>query len=98
MRGAWTLYAAHDLQVTKLTVPLDSDSEQGAKNLPGAVDMLKALVRDAPVGLTQPLQEFEAISIKALNSYVHGGMVAILPCWSMKLIQSELASKKNRQR
>lgn len=57
-----------------MTLPLDSDSEQGAKNLPGPADMLKALVREAPVGLTKPLQEFEAISIKALNSFVHGGI------------------------
>lgn len=74
LRGAWALYAANDLQVTKLTVPLDSDSEQGAKNLPGPSDMLKALVGKGPVGLTKPLQEFEAISIKALNSFVHGGI------------------------
>lgn len=74
LRGAWILYVANELQVTKLTVPLDSDSEQSAKNLPGPVDILRALVCDAPVGLTQPLQEFEAISIKALNSFVHGGI------------------------
>lgn len=74
LRGAWALYAANDLQVAKLTVPLDADSEQGAKNLPGAGDMLRALVREAPPGLTIPLQQFEAISVKALNSFVHSGI------------------------
>lgn len=74
LRGAWTLHAATDLQVGKMTAPLSTESEQMAKNLPGAQEMLAALSGKAPIGLTKPLQEFQAVSWKALNSFVHGGI------------------------
>ena len=74
LRAAWVLYAASDLQITKLDAPLDANSEQAANNLPGALEMLKALEAKAPVGLTQPLTEFRTVAMKGLNSFVHGGI------------------------
>lgn len=74
LRAAWLLYAAGDLQLSKLTTQLDLNSEQAANNLPGPADMLKALEAKAPIGLIQPLKEFKTVAIKGLNSFVHGGI------------------------
>ena len=74
LRGAWVLYAANEPQVSLLSETLDLDSEHAANKLPGPGDMLSAIVRVGPAGLTQPLQEFRTMSIKALNSFVHGGI------------------------
>ena len=74
LRGAWLLHAATDQQAAKLTRSLDSEAEQLAKNMPGAVDMIEALGRKAPAGLVLPLQQFQSVSLKALNSFVHSGI------------------------
>lgn len=74
LRAAWVLYAASDLQITKLDAPLDANSELAVNNLPGALEMQKALEAKAPVGLTQPLTEFRTVAMKGLNSFVHGGI------------------------
>jgi hypothetical protein len=74
LRAAWVLYAASDLQLSKLTTQLDINSEQAANNLPGPADMLKALEAKAPTGLIQPLNEFKTVAMKGLNSFVHGGI------------------------
>ncbi len=74
LRAAWVLYAANELQLSKLTTQLDIDSEHAANNLPGPADMLKALETKAPVGLLQPLNEFKVVAMKGLNSFVHGGI------------------------
>lgn len=74
LRAAWVLYAASDLQLSKLTTQLDINSEQAANNLPGLADMLKALEAKAPIGLIQPLNEFKTVAMKGLNSFVHGGI------------------------
>jgi hypothetical protein len=74
LRAAWVLYAASDLQLSKLAKQLDPDSEQAANNLPGPAEMLKALEAKAPIGLIQPLREFKTVAMKGLNSFVHGGI------------------------
>jgi hypothetical protein len=74
LRAAWVLYAAGDQQLAKLTPQLDPNSEQAANNLPGPADMLKVLEAKAPTGLIQPLNEFKAVAMKGLNSFVHGGI------------------------
>jgi hypothetical protein len=74
LRGAWVLHAATDQQAAKLTRTLDFEAEQLAKNLPGAADMIDALARKAPAGLVQPLQQFQSVSWRTLNSFVHGGI------------------------
>jgi hypothetical protein len=74
LRAAWVLYAANELQLSKLASQLDIDSEQAANNIPGPADMLKALEAKAPIGLIQPLYEFKTVAMKGLNSFVHGGI------------------------
>jgi hypothetical protein len=73
LRSAWLLFCATDAHVERLTSELSLDSEQAAKNLPGPSDMLAGVVRSAPVGLSDPLVQFDGSSWRALNSYVHAG-------------------------
>lgn len=49
------MFAATAMQVEKLASALDVEAEQGAKNLPGYSEVLNAVVRAAPEGLTAPL-------------------------------------------
>ena len=77
LRGAWLMFAATAAQVEKLASALDVESEQGAKNLPGYSEMLSAILRAAPEGLTAPLAEFNQYSRHALNSFVHSGIHAL---------------------
>jgi hypothetical protein len=74
LRAAWLLYAASPDQVAKLGTALDLEAEQAAKKLPGYLDMLNAVSRTAPVGLSAPLGEFNQYSRHALNSFVHSGI------------------------
>lgn len=74
LRSAWILYAASPEQVAKLDRTLDVESEQVAKNLPGLMDMLAAVEKRAPQGLSAPLAEFNRYHRHALNSFVHGGI------------------------
>lgn len=79
LRGAWAMYAATDAQVEKLLQPLGPESEQAAKNLPGAAEMLSRLERQmdaAPglVGVVVPLRQIYDASWRAMNSFVHGGI------------------------
>jgi hypothetical protein len=40
VRAMWTIYAASELDIEKLSAPLTAESEQAAKNLTGFNDML----------------------------------------------------------
>lgn len=82
-RAMWILYVAPDTAVMKLLAPLSTDSEQAAKNLPGASDMLedlrKQVARSAggipPVAYGM-LAHFKETTWPAMNSFVHGGIHA----------------------
>lgn len=74
LRAAWVLYAANELQHSKLATQLDIESEHAANKLPGPAEMLKALEAKAPIGLIQPLNEFKSVAMNGLNSFVHGGI------------------------
>lgn len=74
LRAAWLLFAAGPGQVEKFTKTLDVEAEQGAKTVPGYLDMLAAVEKSAPVGLAAPLTEFNRYSRHALNSFVHAGI------------------------
>lgn len=74
LRAAWLLYAASPDQVTKLGRDLDAAAEQASKNAPGYLDMLGAIERHAPAGLSKPLAEFNQYSRHAMNSFVHAGI------------------------
>ena len=74
LRAAWLMYAASPDQIAKLATSLDLEAEQAAKKLPGYLDMLDAVVKKAPAGLSAPLAEFNQYSRHALNSFVHSGI------------------------
>ncbi len=74
VRAIWIFYAAPDAQIEKLGATLTLDTEQGANNLPGNDDMLKALVAKAPREPVEALRRFRDTSWKALNSFVHAGI------------------------
>lgn len=74
LRAAWLMYAATPAHVDKLARSLDLEAEHAAKNLPGYMDMLDAVVKKAPQGLSAPIAEFNQYSRHALNSFVHSGI------------------------
>jgi hypothetical protein len=74
LRAAWLLYAASPAHVDKLARTLDLEAQQAAKNLPGYMEMLEAVVKKALQGLSAPISEFNQYSRHALNSFVHSGI------------------------
>lgn len=74
LRAAWLLYAASPAHIDKLAQALDMEAEQAARNLPGYMEMLEAIVNKAPEGLAAPMAEFNQYSRHALNSFVHSGI------------------------
>jgi hypothetical protein len=74
LRAAWLLYAASPTHIEKLARALDLEAEQAAKNLPGYMEMLEAVMKKAPEGLAAPIAEFNQYSRHALNSFVHSGI------------------------
>lgn len=74
LRAAWLPYAASPAHIDKLARPLDLEAEQAAKNLPGYMEMLDAVVKNAPQGLVAPIAQFNKYSRHALNSFVHSGI------------------------
>lgn len=77
-RAMWLLYAASDQAITKLSAPLTLESEHSAKNLPGLNQMIEAIGKcvgsSAPAGAHEMLCRFRDVQLKALNSFVHGGI------------------------
>lgn len=74
LRAAWLLYAATPEHINKLGRVLAVETEQAAKNLPGYMEMLDAVVKKAPQELSAPIAEFNHHSRHALNSFVHSGI------------------------
>jgi hypothetical protein len=74
LRSAWLLYAASEDQIAKLDRTLDAEAELASKNVPSYLEMLAAIVRSAPAGLSKPLAEFNQYSRHAMNSFVHAGI------------------------
>ena len=74
LRAAWLLYAASPDQAAKLATALDLEAEHAAKKLPGYLEMLEAVAKKAPAGLSAPLAEFNQYSRHSLNSFVHSGI------------------------
>ncbi|MDH1009634.1 hypothetical protein N5J43_18420 [Pseudomonas nicosulfuronedens] len=76
VRGIWLWHAANELQIEKITSPLTTESEQAAKGLPGLDEMIKKLANTPsvpPMAISQ-LKHFQDVQVKALNSYIHGGI------------------------
>ncbi|GHC90593.1 hypothetical protein GCM10007320_38990 [Pseudorhodoferax aquiterrae] len=77
-RAMWLLYAASDAAIDKLLAPLTQQSEQAAKNLPGASEMIeqigKRVGQGAPAAAHQMLSHFKDVTWHGMNSFVHGGI------------------------
>ncbi|WP_298429875.1 hypothetical protein [Ottowia sp.] len=77
-RAMWLLYTASDTAIDKLLAPLTLESEQAAKNLPGASEMIeqigKRVGQGAPAAAHQMLAHFKDVTWHAMNSFVHGGI------------------------
>lgn len=74
LRSVWLTYAAADADVSKLTASLNLDSEQAAKNISQARNMMEALAKSGPKEAYAALDRFKDNSWKALNSYAHAGI------------------------
>ncbi|MDM0037420.1 hypothetical protein QTH89_13400 [Variovorax sp. J22G21] len=77
-RAMWLQYAASDLAIEKLSAPLTLQSEQAAKNLPSASEMIEQIGKrvgpNVPAAAHQMLAHFKDVSWHSLNSFVHGGI------------------------
>jgi len=73
-RSIWLLYAASDVQLSKLTATLSLESEQTAKNMPVINEMMQDLEKKAPPPAHDALSRFKENSWLALNSYAHAGI------------------------
>lgn len=77
-RAMWLLYGANDAAIAKLVAPLTTESEQAAKNLPSASEMIEQIGKrvgtNVPEAAHQMLVRFKEVSWQAMNSFVHGGI------------------------
>ena len=74
LRSVWLTYAASDSDVSRLAADLNPESEQLAKNVAQAQNMMEALAKSGPVEAHDALTRFKENSWKALNSYAHAGV------------------------
>lgn len=74
LRSIWILYAATNEQLSKLSVELTIETEQGAKNLPQVAEMMSAISKKGPLQAYEAINRFKENSWKALNSYAHAGI------------------------
>lgn len=75
VRGIWSLHAASERWIEKLSEPLTSESERQANGGPTLKVMLEQLNRsDAPPHITEQLEQYRDAAWKAMNSYTHGGI------------------------
>jgi Family of unknown function (DUF6988) len=77
VRGVWVLYAASEIELSKLTAELNNENAKRADKLPMLSAMISKLESKAPKNAVNPILEFKEYSWKPLNSYVHGGLHAI---------------------
>ena len=77
VRGVWVLYAASDIELSKLNAELNNENAKRADKLPMLSAMINKLETKAPKNAVDPILEFKEYSWKPLNSYVHGGLHAI---------------------
>jgi hypothetical protein len=77
LRSIWVLYVASNDQIEKLSDNLCADSENAAKKIPLANDMLIALSKGGDKNAYDALIRFKNNSWGALNSFVHSGIHAV---------------------
>ncbi len=74
VRSIWLTHCATDADISKLAVPLNSESEQAAKNISQVQQMMEAIAKSAPEQAHAALVRFKDNLWKALNSYAHAGI------------------------
>lgn len=74
VRAVWAKHAASDSYLDRLLAPLNMQSQQAAKKLPGVVEMLAGLEKSGPRGAAALLTRARARLGDGLNSYIHGGI------------------------
>jgi hypothetical protein len=75
VRSIWCFHCATETALEKLEKTLSPESEQSAKGLPQATEMLSSLKKKPEtLNLYIRLAEFKDSSWKALNSFVHAGI------------------------
>lgn len=75
LRAVWTLWAANEQDLNKLSAPLTPATIKAANSLGMANDLLKAIeAAQAPDDLKRSLREIRTSSWDVLNSYVHAGL------------------------
>lgn len=74
--GIWLLHAASDSWVEKLAEPLTHDAAKRANEGLGMTEMLKELEShpSSPRHIVQQLQQYKAVTWKAMCSFVHSGI------------------------
>ena len=79
VRSVWIYHCANDDQVSRLsTEVLSIETQQGAKNIPQAREMLADLEKlPNLLALTIALREFRDCAWLPLNSFVHSGIHAV---------------------
>lgn len=71
LRASWLLYATSLPHINKLARALDLAAEQGAKNLPGYLEIFEAVVKRVPEGLAAPLVEFKVLPARTRPQRIH---------------------------
>ena len=77
IRGVWLLQAADEKWVRQYHEPLSEESARAADKAPGVKIMFDELLKleDPRVkGIVGHLDEYRAQSLRAFNSFTHGGM------------------------
>ena len=79
VRSIWLFHCATESQVSRLNkADLSLETQQGAKNIPQASEMLVDLEKLPHLKpLTMALREFRDCAWKPLNSFVHSGIHAV---------------------
>ena len=70
----WVLYAAQDKDIDLLATSLSSESESKASKTPSMNQMIIQLEGTAPRNAYDLAIRYKETMLKALNSYVHGGI------------------------
>lgn len=80
VRSVWALHCASEDQVERLSIEeLNAESAQSAKNIPVVTKMLDELQRLPNLAnLMAAFNEFKGSAWQPLNSFVHGGLHAVI--------------------
>lgn len=78
LRSIWLYYAASDPWIARFTTPNAPGNTNETTRSPSVDDMLKELEKDAPQPVADMLRQLKQDHWKPMNSYVHGGIHAVV--------------------